>query len=420
MRRRVRWPRVRSFKTGGHRVLREDGSLYLHCDPTASHYIKAMLDAVFGKKNFRNEIVWHYRRWTAGNKNFQKMHDILLRYAKSENFVFNLQYEPYGEWIKSDYRYVDEETGKRWRWHTVKGRRYKVYLEDEDRGVKLNDVWQIPYLGSTAKERTGYPTQKPLALLERIIAASSNPGDVVFDPFCGCATTLIAAESLKRNWIGSDIWDQASEQVLVRLYKLGLNPNSAEAKLSLKALADHLGIQQASDFGKGGRDKTVHDRFQRVGATRESLAAQQLNLLANSRNVHLISDLPLRTDDGAIAAPYLASQWRSKHVTPGAEDASFHWPNAKKKVYLVKETGGNICWGCGRDFDHAAYLELDHINPRAGGGANSVYNRALLCGPCNGRKGARLTLVELRKQNKRDGFMVSEIEIPSIPIIQSS
>jgi hypothetical protein len=133
------------------------------------------------------------------------MHDIVFRYTKTDKFQFNVQYEPYGDWIKKDYKYIDEETGKRWRWHTVKGKRYKVFLDDPDKGVKLNDVWNLPYLGSTAKERLGYPTQKPLALLERIIKASSDAGDVVLDPFCGCGTTVDAAEALGRQWIGIDV-----------------------------------------------------------------------------------------------------------------------------------------------------------------------------------------------------------------------
>lgn len=186
-------------------ALKPTGSLYLHCDPTASHYLKALLDLIFEGKNFRNEIIWHYRRWTAGDQHFQRMHDVIFRYTKSDNFCFNVQYEPYGDWIHSDYGHVDEETGKRWRWHTIKGKRCKVWLEDEDRGVKLNDVWMIPYLGSTSKERLGYPTQKPLKLIERIIKASTNPGDLVLDPFCGCGTTVHAAEALGRRWIGIDI-----------------------------------------------------------------------------------------------------------------------------------------------------------------------------------------------------------------------
>ncbi len=208
------------------RILKPTGSIYLHCDPTMSHYLKLIMDAIFGRSNFRNEIIWHYRRWTAASKNFQRMHDVLFRYTKSADFTFHLLYEPYGDWIKKDYRYFDEETGKRWRWHTVKGNRYKVYLEDENRGVKLNDVWIIPYLGSTAKERTGYPTQKPLALYRRIIEASSSEGDLVFDPFCGCATTCIAAQELERQWAGIDVAAKAIELTKMRLREeLGLFSN---------------------------------------------------------------------------------------------------------------------------------------------------------------------------------------------------
>ncbi len=149
-------------------------------------------------------IVWHYRRWTAISKTFQRLHDTLLCYSKSRNHKFNIQYEPYGDWIKKDYGYIDED-GRRWRWHTVKGKRYKVYLESEEQGVKLGDVWDINYIGSTAKERLGYPTQKPEALLERIIKASSNEGDIVLDPFCGCGTAVVVAQKLNRKWIGIDI-----------------------------------------------------------------------------------------------------------------------------------------------------------------------------------------------------------------------
>ena len=201
-----------------HRILKPTGSIYLHCDPTMSHYLKILMDAIFGRQQFRNEVIWAYRRWTAGTKHFQRMHDTILRYTATDKFCFNLQYEPYGDWIKKDYGHIDQD-GRRWRWHTVKGNRYKVYLEDENKGVKLNDVWNIPYLGSTSKERLGYPTQKPKALLERIIDASSNEGDIVFDPFCGCATTLAAADYLTREWVGIDISPKAAELVVERIGK---------------------------------------------------------------------------------------------------------------------------------------------------------------------------------------------------------
>ena len=331
------------------RVLKPTGSIYLHCDPTASHYLKALMDAVFGRQNFRNEVVWHYRRWTGGAKHFQKMHDILFRYTKSDKFTFNTQYEPYGEWIKKDYGYVDEETGKRWRWHTVKGHRYKVFLEDEDRGVKLNDVWIIPYLGSTSKERTGYPTQKPLALYERIIRASSNLGDMVLDPFAGCATTCVAAERLERQWVGIDLWEETKNLIVSRL--------EAEKRM---------------------------------------FAVEQLTVTQTP---------PQRTDEGDVASPDLRlrmsrqpEKWQRlyrQQIFDYLQDAQ------------TNSTGLVTCAGCGRSLEYE-FMELDHIFPRAEGGENYITNRILLCRPCNGWKSNNYTLAGLRNRNKREGWMVDE------------
>ena len=264
-----------------HRILKDTGSIYLHCDPTASHYLKGVMDAIWDRNNrkknvnFRNEIVWSYRRWTAGNKDFQRMHDIILRYTKSDDFQFNVQFEPYGDWIKKDYSHVDED-GKRWRWHTVKGKRYKVYLEDENKGVKLNDVWQIPYLGSTAKERLGYPTQKPRTLYERMIEASSNEGDLVMDPFAGCGTTIDAAHTLNRFWIGIDLTILSLDPMRRRLAdRHGLKPsidyevhgyptNMQEVHMLVRDekkyhdfsnwAVTRLGLQPTKSVGDGGRD----------------------------------------------------------------------------------------------------------------------------------------------------------------------
>ena len=186
-----------------HRKLKSTGSFYLHCDPTMSHYLKIVCDLIFGGKNFRNEIAWHYRRWTAVSKRFQRMHDVIHFYVK-HNPTFNVLYEPYGRWLEKDYKYVDED-GRRWRWHSPHGIKQKVYLDEPQRGVQMNDVWIIPFIGSTAKERLGFPTQKPEALLERIIKASSNEGDLVADFFCGCGTAVAVAQRLNRRWIGVDI-----------------------------------------------------------------------------------------------------------------------------------------------------------------------------------------------------------------------
>ena len=195
-----------------HRVLAPSGSIYLHCDPTASHYLKLLMDAIFGRGNFRNEVVWHYRRWTGKAKRFQRLHDVVFFYTKSDKYHFNVLY-------------TDYTTGSRQRKEQGVLHRFKQGDEPvlvsvgsvDKKGVPENDVWHIPFIAPSAKERIGYPTQKPIALLNRIIAASSNPGDVVLDPFCGCATALVAAENLTRQWVGIDISPLAVKLVRQRL-----------------------------------------------------------------------------------------------------------------------------------------------------------------------------------------------------------
>ena len=192
-----------------HRVLKPMGSIYLHCDPTASHYLKLLMDATFGNKNFLNEVVWHYRRWTGTAHNFLRMHDILLFYAKNRGeHKFNPLFTDYTE----------KSLARKQYYHTrIKGD--DVYVTSiSPEGIKENDVWTIPVINSQAKERLGYPTQKPESLLERIIKASSNEGDLVLDPFCGCGTTIAVAERLHRRWIGIDITHLAISLMRHRLH----------------------------------------------------------------------------------------------------------------------------------------------------------------------------------------------------------
>lgn len=231
------------------RVLKPTGSLYLHCDPTASHYLKIILDTIFGVQNFRNEIIWR-RADPKGHAftRYPSTHDVILFYGKSTTLTWHAQHRGYdNDYLDSHYNLVEEGTGRQytlsdctnpnknrpnltyewngitkvWRWTKEKmqknhdeGRliytksgmpRYKRYL-DEMQGTPVTTIWDdIPFVNSQAAERLGYPTQKPVALLERILQASSNPGDLVLDPFCGCGTTIAAAQKLGRNWIGIDI-----------------------------------------------------------------------------------------------------------------------------------------------------------------------------------------------------------------------
>ena len=234
------------------RVLRDTGSLYLHCDPTASHYLKLVLDASFGAEGFRNEIVW--KRTGAHNsaKRYGPVHDVILYYSKSDRYIWNQQYQAQDEYVEQRYTYVDDRerrfypvrliaagtrkgsSGQSWRGIDVTSKgnhwrytiekleeldaagdiywppggglpRLKMYAENA-KGSLAQDWWDdISAINSQALERLGYPTQKPLALLERIIKASSNEGDLVLDPFCGCGTTISVAEQFNRRWIGIDI-----------------------------------------------------------------------------------------------------------------------------------------------------------------------------------------------------------------------
>lgn len=180
-----------------HRVLKETGSLYLHCNPTSSHYLKLLLDSIFGMQNFRNEIAWAYKGGGRSKKAYARKHDIILFYTKSGEWIFN-----YADIMveRTNRTWFTDEEGKRY-WKKY-GKRY--YLNHE--GKVPEDWWaDIDPLHGPYNERLGYPTQKPLALLERIIRASSNEGAMVLDPFCGSGTTLVAAESLKRKWVGIDI-----------------------------------------------------------------------------------------------------------------------------------------------------------------------------------------------------------------------
>ena len=219
----VEWLRKRAVEM--HRVLKPTGSIYLHCDPTASHHLKVMMDEVFGRDNFRNEIVWHYSKWTNAASHFQRNHDIILYYGASSKVVFN---RPLGEMTdnqvdlrKRGYnlgsnngkmiaRVYDKEkcADKIEKWKT-EGR--EIYYVKDIGGIPVPDVWNISILSGSSKERVNYPTQKPVTLYKRIIEASSNPGDVVLDPFCGSGTTLIAAETLGRKWIGIDSSKDACE-----------------------------------------------------------------------------------------------------------------------------------------------------------------------------------------------------------------
>ena len=292
-----------------HRVLKPTGSIHLHCDPTASHYLKLMMDAMFGQRNFRNEIVW--RRYGAhndagqGSEHFGRIHDVIFVYGKSDTVIWNQEFVPLDEsYIKSTYRQIDNESGRQfsttpltgpggaekgnpvyeWNGHTRawrysketmqqlhdEGRLYysktgyprgKLYL-DESKGVPIQDIWtDISSLSGRHKERLNFQTQKPEALLERIINASSNEGDVVLDPFCGCGTAITVAERLNRRWIGIDITHLAISLMKSRLrdtfgseladYAVIGVPQDVESARALAVEGEHDGRYQFEYWALG-------------------------------------------------------------------------------------------------------------------------------------------------------------------------
>ena len=195
-----------------HRVLKPTGSIYLHCDPTASHYLKLMMDAIFGYDNLCNEIIWHYRKWSAGKYAFQKNHDVILFYARSRSRdrTFNQLFMERAASTLKRFGKSRIVSG-----YDQSGRRVPSQVADEESlGVRQDDVWEI---GRVPPIKQLFPTEKPEALLERIITASSNEGDVVLDPFCGCGTATVVAERLQRRWIGIDITHLAVTLIRHRL-----------------------------------------------------------------------------------------------------------------------------------------------------------------------------------------------------------
>ena len=333
-----------------HRVLKVTGSIYLHCDPTASHYLKLLMDAIYGARNFRSEIVWKRFNFHADAKRFGAVGDRIMFYSRGDTYTFNRVRTPYSTtYIKEKFK--EDEKGRLFSldnlnppggrgpvyefhgvtkaWRFEEGRMKKLDSEgriytdskvprlkrflDEMPGQAVADIWtDVPPVNSQAKERVGYPTQKPLALLDRIIKASTNEGDVVLDPFCGCATACVAADRLGRKWVGVDISPKAVELVNERLMAptpLGIGP-------------------------------MFHNRY-----------------------VTVRTDIPKRTD---IAAPLPYRQ--NKHVLFGQQEGR--------------------CAGCRMDFPFKIF-EVDHLIPQARGGTDHLENLQMLCPHCNRIKGDR-------------------------------
>ena len=367
-----------------HRVLKPTGSLYLHCDHTANGYLRQLLDAVFGKENFRNAIVWHYNKWTNAAAYFQRNHDTVLFYAKSAATQYNKQFvmTPHKErtiargWDRNVVQggvrqllvYDREKAAKE-----MSKDKYDrvVFRDNNDDGTAMSDVWvDINYLSSGSKERTGYPTQKPVALAERIIAASSNPNDVVLDCFAGCAYVAVAAERLERRWVACDLQPRSWT-----VFKRQFN----KPRLALL---------------------TCHD-------------------LTTGQQV--LSDNPMVTVHGPKQLPereYWPGEGPDADVPP-VKDLRLPEPKFKVPASIIPEPemlrdllklSGYTAWCCGfanrrpdgKIVETVRNFHLDHIAPKSKentGTSNDIQNRAPMCPYHNIRKNnRRVGLAEYRQE----------------------
>ena len=342
------------------RILKDTGSIYYHCDPTAGHFVKLMLDGIFGKNNFRNEIIWSYKTTLkVSTHHLGRDHDTIYCYAKTKKCKIHADrndYPPSENTIKRWGKYADED-GFVSNKHFAGSYSTIINTTDENKGFNINygiprDVWEISHLTGNSSEKTGQKTQKPIAILERIIKASCPEGGVVLDPFCGCATTCVAAQRLKRKWIGIDICDLAMDLLTHRLEQDGYFKDRKVKDLDMKIK------EQGEDF-------------------------DILNCIdKKSKNY---SPLPRRTD---------------------VEEQNLNEPKTKKAIKeVLYQQQEHKCNGCGRVLD-IDLLEIDHIVPKSHGGGDYMENYQLLCGSCNKIKGAKpmeflLQRVELIRRERR-------------------
>ena len=373
------------------RVLKPTGLVYLHCDPTADSYLRMVMDAIFGPDNFRNEITWTYGKMSNESKNFAKNHDIILRYSKTEKYTFHPVKKEESEYRN---RYKRHLNNNRVLYGSVKtssdkliARRVKKVAKELGRELKdsdvlfdfnqefknQDDVIHLSHIKGNSFERTGYPTQKPVRLAEILISSSSNPGDVVLDPFAGCAYVPVAAERLGRQWIACDINPRALTVVRRQFNKFhyavdGQNPDLA--------------------MGEGKQGALIADA-----------------------DIKIIrpSDIPERTtQDPRPAAAMKPRERKFKHPSSDI-------PKPEMRQFLLRLSGW-CCWTCGfantvetapgvYELDESAdNFELDHIIPIVQGGDHQITNRAALCPSCNNRKrGQDITLTAFIEENIREG-----------------
>jgi site-specific DNA-methyltransferase (adenine-specific) len=224
------------------RVLKTNGALFLHCDTYASHHLRVLLDEIFGVGNFNSEIIWTYKRWTNASRGLIPAHQTIYYYTKSKDYTFNTLFGAYSETTNVDQILQLRQRDKDGVTKYLTNEFGEIQFSDKKAGVPLGDTWEIPFLNPKARERVGYPTQKPLLLLERIIELASNPGEIVLDPFCGSGTTLVAAKLLGRNFIGYDRSQAAVELAKSRI----MNPIKTDSQLLKKGRESYINADSAA------------------------------------------------------------------------------------------------------------------------------------------------------------------------------
>ncbi len=305
-----------------HSVLKDSGSVFVHCDSSANFLLRVLLDKIFGSQQFRSEIIWTYKRWSNSARNLLPAHQTIFFYSKSDHYKFNIIYGAYSETTNIDQilqlRQRDKHGVSKYATDTNGD---TVYATDK-KGVPLSDVWEIPYLNPKAKERSGYPTQKPVLLLDRIIRIATHPGDLVVDPFCGSGTTLVAASILGRKFLGIDTSSEAVELANRRIKVPTMTESAllkkgrfAYATADLKSLALLEGLDLLPVHRNAGIDaflkssdgeELVPIRVQRVGESFAHAASILAQAAASKRATNAVL---VRTEEGfdLFAAPELPS-----------------------------------------------------------------------------------------------------------------
>jgi site-specific DNA-methyltransferase (adenine-specific) len=296
------------------RVLKKSGSIFLHCDKSASHYLRVVLDEVFKPQNFRSEIIWTYKRWSNAKKGLLNSHQNIYFYSKSSNYKFNHFYTDYSATTNIDQILQKRVRNKEGKSTYMKDVENNDVLDASKKGVPLSDVWDIPFLNPKAKERTGYPTQKPLLLLERIIKLVTDEGDTVLDPFCGSGTTLVASKILNRQFVGIDSSEEAvtlSKKRIEKpvkteslLLKKGIEAynNKSERELAILKLFDATPVQRNSGIDgllkKHFNNKPISIKIQKKD---ESLNEAKEKLLKSSKTKKCDLMILVKTKEDEIA-----------------------------------------------------------------------------------------------------------------------